>query len=227
MSARLQRAAAEEARAPETPPAPLPVVDGLELPDELRRLLRPGEPVADAAGRRWRLPRWFYEIESWQVAKETQLAPYFMLHELIAVDVREPAPLRAFPRYVPLAITHLAAHLSALRQHLGTYVHVAANGGYRSPAHPAGEAASVHRWGTAANLYRVGDDCLDSEATVGRYAEIVRRVLPAAWCRPWGRRPGETIDHLHLDLGRVRVAPRDVAEESDDGEGVPGEADDG
>ena len=194
-------------------PGPLPVVDALELPAELRRLLRPGELVTDAAGRRHRLPRWFYAIESWQVAKDTVLAPFFGLYELIAVDVREPEPLRAFPRYVPLAITHLAAHLSILRQHLGTYVHVAANGGYRSPSHPAGEPASVHAWGTAANLYRIGDDWLDSEAAVGRYAEIVRRVLPATWCRPWGDRPGETLDHLHLDLGRVVVAPRGVGEE--------------
>jgi hypothetical protein len=207
---------------------PLPVVDALELPAELRRLLRPGELVADAAGRRHRLPCWFYAIESWQVAKETVLAPFFGLYELVAVDVREPEPLRAFPRYVPLAITHLAAHLSILRQHLGTYVHVAANGGYRSPSHPVGEPASVHAWGTAANLYRIGDDWLDSEAAVGRYAEVVRRVLPATWCRPWGDRPGETLDHLHLDLGRVVVAPRGMGEEEGAGsEGDPAAPDSG
>lgn len=192
--------------------ATLPVVDGLELPDEVRRLLRPGEPAADAEGREVPLPRWFYEIDTWETARRVKLAPYFGLYELISIDVREAPRLRRFPRYVPLALAHLAAHLSALRQQLGTYVHVAANGGYRSPAHglaagPSGEL-SPHCWGTAANLHRVGDDRLDSEAAIGRYAALVREALPGAWCRPWGREPGATIDHLHLDLGRYVLEPR-------------------
>lgn len=225
MSQAAQRATASagDTARHDTAPAnalPLPVVDGRELPEEVRRLLRPGELLTDGAGRRHRLPRWFYEIASAQVARETTLAPYFGLYELITVDVREPEPLRGYPRYVPLTLTHLAAHLSALRQHLGTFVHVAANGGYRSPAHELNEPASAHVWGTAANLYRIGDDFLDSEETIGRYTAIVREVLPAAWCRPWGREPGGTIDHLHLDLGRLVVAPRDVGvedeEEADD-----------
>ena len=192
--------------------AALPVVDGLDLPEEVRALLRPGEPVADADGRTLALPRWFYEIDSWETARRIKLAPFFGLYELTSVDVREAAPLRRFPRYAPLALAHLAAHLSALRQQLGTYVHVAANGGYRSPSHalaagPAGEL-SPHCWGTAANLYRIGGDPLDSEETIGRYAAAVREALPAAWCRPWGREPGGTIDHLHVDLGRYVLEPR-------------------
>lgn len=218
-SASARKEAAVE-RLAEAPPATLlPVVDGRELCDELRRLLRPGELVTDARGRHHRLPRHFYEVESWQVARETTLAPFFGLYELIAVDVREPGPLRAFPRYVPLAVAHLAAHLSLLRQHLGTFVHVAANGGYRSPAHGLSSPASVHAWGTAANVYRIGDELLDSEAAIGRYADVVRRVLPAAWCRPWGRRPGGTFDQLHLDLGRFVVSPRGVGEDVEVGDG--------
>lgn len=215
-AARAGEAGGEAVEAPA--PTLLPVVDGRELPAEHRALLRPGEVVEDAAGRRHRLPRWFYEVASWQVAKETVLAPHFGLHELVAVDLREPAPLRAFPRYVPLAVTHLAAHLAVLRQAVGTFVHVAANGGYRSPAHAVSAPASPHAWGTAANLYRIGDDRLDGEETIGRYAEVVRRVLPAAWVRPWGRRPGGTIDALHLDLGRFTVAPRGAGE-AEEGEG--------
>jgi hypothetical protein len=208
----------------------LPVVDGRELSAELRRLLRPGELVTGEDGIRHRLPRWFYEIASWEVALQTALAPYVGLYELVAVDLREPAPLRAFPRYVPLAVTHLAAHLSTLRQHLGTFVHVAANGGYRSPTHAINQPASTHAWGTAANLYRIGDDFLDTQATFGRYADTVRRVLPAAWVRPWGREPGGTIDHLHLDLGRLVAAPREVGEEPPgdrDGAGGSGGEEDG
>ena len=221
MSRRSERAAAaataaSAAAAPAAEAAAtfLPIVDGLELPEERRRLLRPGELVEDEAGVRHRLPRWFYEIATWDVARELTLAPFVGLYELVAVDLREPEPLRAFPRYVPLALTHLAAHLSTLRQHVGTFVHVAANGGYRSPSHAINQAASTHAWGTAANLYRIGDDFLDNEAAVGRYNEVVRQVLPAAWCRPWGRQPGGTIDHLHLDLGRVVVAPRGAGEEN-------------
>jgi hypothetical protein len=75
-----------------------------------------------------------------------------------------------------MAVAHLAAHLSVLRQHLGTFVHVAANGGYRSPAHALSSPASVHAWGTAANIFRIGDDLLDSEATIGRYTEVVHKV---------------------------------------------------
>jgi hypothetical protein len=218
-SASVRQEAAAEAPAEPQPATLLPVVDGRELRAELRRLLRPGELVADEHGRHHRLPRYFYEVESWQVARETTLAPFFGLYELIAVDVREPEPLRAFPRYVPLAVAHLATHLSVLRQHLGTFVHVAANGGYRSPAHALSSRASVHAWGTAANVYRIGDDLLDSEAAIGRYADVVRRVLPAAWCRPWGRRPGGTFDQLHLDLGRFVVTPRGVGEDVEVGDG--------
>ena len=190
----------------------LPVVDALELPDELRAVLRPGETEADEQGREVPLPRWFYEIDSWETARGAQLAPYFGVYELVSIDVREAAPLRRFPRYVPLALAHLAAHLSALRQQLGTYVHVAANGGYRSPGHalargPSG-VLSPHCWGTAANLFRIGDDRLDAEAAIERYTAVVRDALPAAWCRPWGRREGATIDHLHLDLGRFVLEPR-------------------
>lgn len=210
---------ADEAPAAARPVTLLPVVDGRELPGEKRRLLRPGELVTDERGRRHRLPRYFYEVESWEVARDTALAPFFGLYELIAVDVREPEPLHAFPRHVPMAVAHLAAHLSVLRQHLGTFVHVAANGGYRSPAHALSSPASVHAWGTAANIYRIGDDLLDSEEALGRYTDVVRRVLPAAWCRPWGRRPGGTIDQLHLDLGRFVVAPRGVGEEVEVGDG--------
>lgn len=217
--ARGERRPAAEPPEEQRPATPLPVVDGRELPEEQRRLLRPGELVSDARGRRHRLPRHFYVVESWRVARDTTLAPFFGLYELIAVDVREPEPLRSFPRYVPLAVAHLAAHLAVLRQHLGTFVHVAANGGYRSPAHALSAPASVHAWGTAANIHRIGDDRLDSEEAIGRYSEIVRRVLPAAWCRPWGRRPGGAFDQLHLDLGRFVVPAHGVGEEVEVGDG--------
>lgn len=185
----------------------LVVVDGLELPEKYRKVLKPGETIVDAEGRRFRLPRYFYEVDSWQTARNTELAPSFGLYEFISTDVREAPELRGFPRYVPLALTHLATHLAVLRYRVATYVHVAANGGYRSPSHQGAADASVHSWGTAANIYRIGDDYLDSEEAIAKYSEIVRSTLPAVRLRPYGRHPGSTVDHLHVDLGRYVVQP--------------------
>ena len=46
----------------------LKVVDAFDLEDELRTILKPGEMVKDAQGRRHRLPRYFYEIPSHEAA---------------------------------------------------------------------------------------------------------------------------------------------------------------
>jgi hypothetical protein len=189
---------------------PLRVVDGRSLPDEVRRALRPGETLKDRDGRVRRLPRWFYEVESWAQALELPLAPHFMLWEFITVDVREAPPQRVFPRWVPCAVTLLAAHLEVLRGAVGTYIHVAANGGYRTPGHALSTHASAHCWATAANIHRIGDDDLDSQARIGRYARVVAEVLPHAWVRPYGSGIGQADDHLHLDLGYTTVVPRDA-----------------
>ena len=182
------------------------LVDATTLSDPLRAALRPGETLEDEAGRVRRLPRFFYEVGSRTEAEAVGIAPGFHLIEFLRTDVREAAPLRGWPRYVPCAVTHLAAALAVFRQRVDTYVHIAANGGYRSPGHALTRHASPHCWGTAAHVYRVGDDLLDTEETIARYAEVVREVLPAAWVRPY--RPAD--DHLHLDLGYALVVPRDA-----------------
>jgi hypothetical protein len=192
----------------------LPVVDGLTLSKELRAALRPGETLKDEGGRTRRLPRWFYEVSSWEEAENVQLAPKFYLYELIRTDVREAEALYAFPRYVPCAVTLLAAGLSVLRQHFETYVYVAGNGGYRSPSHHLTRAASTHCWGTAANIYRVGDDYLETQDVIERYAEQAREVLPGAWIRSYGSDIGFADDHLHIDFGYARLVPHDA--DSDD-----------
>jgi hypothetical protein len=51
------------------------------------------------------------------------------------VDVREVEAMRTFPRYVPCAVALLATALEVFRAEVGTFVHIAANGGYRSPGH--------------------------------------------------------------------------------------------
>ena len=187
---------------------PLPVVDACTLDEGRRALLRPDQPFADREGRVYRLPRWFYRVDSWQIALRTQVTDHFTLSELMTLDVREAQGLRVFPRYVPCAVTLLAAHLELFRQSVGTLVFVAANGGYRSPSHALSDHASPHCWGTAANVYRIGDDFLDSQDRIERYAKVLARVLPAVWTRPYGADKGFADDHLHLDIGYARLTPR-------------------
>ena len=192
---------------------PLPVVDGLQLGEKHRRALCPDEILQDRQGRGRRLPRFFYEVDSWQTAQKIQLTEHFSLWEFLTVDVREVEPLRTFPRYVPCAVTSLAAHLELLREAAGTFVHISANGGYRSPKHALTDGASTHCWGTAANIYRIGDDYLDSQDKIERYARLVDRKLPGIWTRPYGNEKGTADDHLHIDLGYMVVVPREAPSE--------------
>lgn len=186
----------------------LPVVDAHELPRDVRALLRPGETLRDREGTEHVLPRWFYEVDSWETALDTVVAPHFMLWEFMTIDVREAERFRQrFPRYVPCAIALLASSLEVFRQAVGTYVHIAANGGYRTPSHRLTRSASRHCWGSAANIYRVGDDWLDTREMIEKYAAIARTVLPAVWIRPYGPEDGMADDHLHLDLGYVAARP--------------------
>lgn len=197
------------------PSLSLRLVDGLELDDQVRRALRPGELIRDTAGRARRLPRYFYEVPSWDAALETELTPHFGLWELIDVDFREAEAIRMFPRYVPCAISLLATHLEVLREKVGTVVRIAANGGYRSPAHRLSETASPHSWGTAANIYRIGDETMDSEERIDKYSRLAREVLPGIWSRPFGAGDGFAFDHVHLDLGFTTVVPHDAKSEEE------------
>ncbi|HEU0297872.1 MAG TPA: hypothetical protein VFR37_00415 [Longimicrobium sp.] len=200
----------------------LRVVDGLELPKELRRLLRPAELLEGRDGRRRRLPRWFFEVPSWEAALQTDLAPHFKVWEFLNVDVREHAQQRLhWPRYLPLAVGLLAAALEVMRREVDTYIHIAANGGYRSPRHRLTDHASPHCWGTAVNIYRVGDDWLDDEKTITKYSRLARRLSPAFWARPYGHGVGETDDHLHLDLGYAVVAPHGGGDDHEPGQSEP------
>jgi hypothetical protein len=196
-----------------SPLLPLRIVDGLELDDKYRQALRPGETIKDREGRARRLPRFFYEIDSNKTAQETQLAPHFALWEFINTDAREAKVLHGFPRYIPCAVTLLALHLEVLREKVGMYVRIAANGGYRSPAHKLTKYASPHNWGTAANIYQIGDEYLDEQEKIERYNEIVMRLFPGVWTRPYGHNIGYADDHMHLDLGYVNVVPREGAGE--------------
>jgi hypothetical protein len=191
----------------------LRAVDGLDLPDEYRSLLRPGEAETDFLGNVRRLPRFFYEIRSWQEAHEVRLAPHFTLAELMLVDCREAGTLlRQFPHYAPCAIVLLARFLEDFRCEVDAPVFVSANGGYRSPAHQIAGAKSIHAWGIAANVYRVGDTFLDDAKSIEKYGAVAASLSPAVFVRPFGRERGQTDDHLHIDLGFVSLTPRECSE---------------
>jgi len=178
-----------------------------------RDLLKPAAHLRARDGAVHRLPRYFYEVESWQVALATSLTSHFWLWEFIDVDLREAAPVRAFPRYVLCAVSVLAAALEIVRLECSAPVHIAANGGYRSPSHAGSDAASTHCWATAANIYRIGGDLLDSQDRIERYAALVRRVLPFASVRPYGSGAGMTDDHLHVDIGYATLVPHGASEQ--------------
>jgi hypothetical protein len=197
----------------ETDTLPLPVVDALTLDERHRRVLLPDQLLRDRQGRARRLPRFFYEVDSWQTAQSIELTEHFSLWEFLTVDVREAEPLRTFPRYVPCAVTALAAHLELLREAVGTFIHIAANGGYRSPEHALTDSATTHCWGTAANIYRIGDDYLDSQERIERYARMAEKRIPGCWIRPYGHDKGVADDHLHVDLGYMLVVPREAPSE--------------
>ena len=197
---------------------PLPLVRAADLPAAVREVLRPGDTLRDRAGAGHVLPSCFLRVDSWSQALETPLTEHFKLWELIGVDVREAPPLRSFPRYVPCALVLLAAGLELFRLAAGAPVHVAANGGYRTPGHGLSRHASRHCWGTAANIFRIGDTLLDTREEIGKYAAIARRVMPGVWVRPFGLEDGEADDHLHLDIGYTVFDPVDEPDGTPTGE---------
>ena len=191
-------------------PFGLPVVDGYRLEKRYRDALVPGGALCDADGRARQLPRYFYQVHSWEQARDIELSPHFCLWEFLQTDVREAPALRTFPRYVPCAVTLLAAALERFREEVGALVHVAANGGYRTPRHAVTTNASPHCWGTAVNIFRIGDTRMDSRESIERFGAIARDTMPGVWVRPYGRTPGTTDDHLHVDFGFVVSVPHDA-----------------
>ena len=190
-------------------------IDGLRLTEEYRNLLRPGESEAGANGTVHRLPRFFYEVGSWEEAHEVRLAPHFTLAELMIVDCREARLLLTqFPHYVPCAILLLARFLEDFRREIDAPVFISANGGYRSPAHQIGGARSIHAWGTAANIYRVGDTFFSDAKSIRKYRAVAASLSPAVFVRPFGGEKGQTSDHLHIDLGYASLTPRECGEAS-------------
>lgn len=194
-------------------PIPFRAVDGLRLGAEHRALLRPGEMDEGNDGSLHALPRYFYEVPSWEAAKAMKLTKNFTLAELLTVDCHEaPLLLKYFPHYVPCAVLVFARYLQEFRVRVDAPVYVAANGGYRSPAHQLSHAGSMHCWGTAVNIFRIGDTWLDNSKAIERYARIAESLGPEVQCKPYGPAPGEATDHLHFDIGYVHLIPSSFSE---------------
>ncbi len=190
------------------------VVDAFDLDDELRSLLKPGEMVRDPQGHRHRLPRYFYEIPAHESAVQIRLAPHFGLNEFILVDLREAPRLQQFPRYVPCAVRMLAFYLEHFRTAVGASVHIAVNGGYRSPSHKMGINATPHMWGTAADIYRIGTAILKSKETIDKFNELAMDLSDDVMVMPYGHETGQAADdHVHVDLGYLTVIPREINED--------------
>ncbi len=185
-----------------------PVVDAAALPDGVKSLLRPEEPFRSEAGSP-RLPRYFYEIESWEMARTTKLTVNFTLAELMTVDCREsPRLLHRFPHYVPSTVSILARYLQEFRSRVEAPVFISVNGGYRSPAHRYSTKASPHLWAAAADIYRIGDTWLDNEKAIEKYARVAESIGQEVYVKPFGHGEGETDDHLHFELGFLYAVPR-------------------
>lgn len=190
------------------------VVDAFDLDDELRTLLKPGEMVRDGQGRRHRLPRYFYEIPSHDAAVQIRLTPHFGLNEFILVDLKEAPRLQQFPLYIPCAVRLLAFFLEQFRAAAGASVHVAVNGGYRSPAHKMSINATAHMWGTAADVYRVGSTIVRSKELIDRFNDLAEELSDDVMVLPYGHETGTNVDdHVHIDLGYVTVIPREISED--------------
>ncbi len=121
--------------------------------------------------------------------------------------------MNSWPHYIPCAVAVLGRFLQEFRERVAAPVFIAANGGYRSPAHAHSRHASPHLWATAANIYRVGDTFLNEEKSIVKYSRIAESIAPGVVCvKAFGHGPNESDDHLHLDIGYVVCVPRDCDE---------------
>lgn len=195
-------------------PPGLKVVDAFDLDDELRSLLKPGEMVRDQQGRRHRLPRYFYEIPNHDLAVSTRLSPHFGLNEFVLVDLKEASRLQQYPRYVPCAVRLLTFYLEQFRTSVGASVHIAVNGGYRSPSHKLAVGATPHMWGTAADVYRMGTTILKTRDLIEKYNDVAEDLSEDVTILPYGHVTGQGADdHVHIDLGYITLIPREISED--------------
>jgi hypothetical protein len=108
----------------------------------------------------------------------------------------------------------LAFFLEQFRTAAGASVHIAVNGGYRSPAHKMATAATEHMWGTAADIYRIGNSILKTKELIDKYNDLAEELCDDVCVMPYGHDTGTSVDdHVHIDLGYVTVIPREISED--------------
>ena len=108
----------------------------------------------------------------------------------------------------------LAFYLERFRAVAGASLHIAVNGGYRSPSHKLAHGATPHMWGTAADVYRIGSTILKSRETIERYNALAEDLGEEVRVLPWGPVLGTNADdHVHFDLGYVVHIPREISED--------------
>ena len=96
----------------------------------------------------------------------------------------------------------------------GGSVHIAVNGGYRSPAHKMAIDGSPHMWGTAADTYRIGSSILKTKELIDRFNDVAEELSDDVVVMPYGHETGKTVDdHVHIDLGYLTVIPREISED--------------
>jgi hypothetical protein len=195
-------------------PDALEIVDGLTFSNELKQVYCPNEEMKDRRGNAYRLPRYFFKVPDSQFALSTNLTAHFDLWEFLICDYKEHPVAARYPRYIPCGVVLIATALEAIRAEFNSYVHIAANGGYRSPSHQLSTHASPHCWGTAANIYRIADEYLEDEDKIEKYKRVAERALKSIWVRPYGHAVGQADDHLHLDLGHSLFVPSSLTVKS-------------
>jgi hypothetical protein len=108
----------------------------------------------------------------------------------------------------------LAFFLEQFRTAAGGSVHIAVNGGYRSPAHKMSTDATPHMWGTAADVYRIGGSILKSKDLIDRFNDLAEELSDDVLVMPYGHETGKSVDdHVHIDLGYLTVIPREISED--------------
>jgi hypothetical protein len=108
----------------------------------------------------------------------------------------------------------LAFYLEQFRAAAGASVHIAVNGGYRSPAHKMSHGATPHMWGTAADVYRIGSTILKTKELIGKYNEVAEDLSDDLHVLPYGHVTGSAADdHVHVDLGYLTLIPREISED--------------
>ena len=93
-------------------------------------------------------------------------------------------------------------------------MHIAVNGGYRSPSHKLSQTATPHMWATAADVYRIGTTILKTKEAIEKYNGIAEDLSDDIHVLPYGHVTGlNADDHVHLDLGYITVIPREISED--------------